>query len=134
LVSLRLAGKHPTCVLLGTQLTEKNAIRDTQYVSNAIFDKKVDYASREEMAMQNRISDEDYRDRGVPFSCCNLRAMAPCMHTEMTNDKTINMNGCVEAISPILLRIVLVAYFMTGTLIVIQVLLCFLVTRVRYLA
>jgi len=131
-----LAGKHPTCVLVGTKLIEKNVCdtRDTQYVNDVIFDKKVDYASREEMAMQNRISDEDYRDRGVPFSCCNLRAMAPCMHTEMTNDKTINMNGCVEAISPILLRIVLVAYFMTGTLIITQVLLCFLVTRVRYFA
>jgi len=110
------------------------AMHDTQYVSDAVFDKKVDYASREEMAKQNRISDEAYRDRAVPFSCCNLRAMAPCMHTEMTNDKTINTNGCVEAISPILLRVVLVAYFMTGTLIITQVLLCFLITRVRYLA
>lgn len=100
----------------------------------SIFDKKVDYASREEMAEQNRISDEDYRSLGVPFSCCNLRAAAPCMHLEMTDDKTINVNGCAEVISPILLRIVIVAYVMTITLIIIQMLLAFLITRVRYLA
>ncbi|KYN32994.1 hypothetical protein ALC56_12628 [Trachymyrmex septentrionalis] len=94
------------------------------------FDKKVDYASREEMAQQNRISDENYRGLGVPFSCCNLRATTPCMHLEMTDDKTINVNGCVEIISPILLRIVIVAYVMTITLIIIQVLLAFLITRI----
>jgi len=82
------------------------------------------------MAQQNRISDEDYRGLGVPFSCCNLRAAAPCMHIEMTDDKTINVNGCVEIISPILLRIVIVAYIMTITVIIIQVLLAFLITRV----
>lgn len=100
-----------------------------------ISDKKVDYASREEMAVQGRISDEDYRDRSVPFSCCNLRAMVlPCVHTEMTDDKTINVNGCVGVISPILLRIVVIAYVMTGTLIITQVLLGFLISRVRHLA
>ncbi|KYM95293.1 RDS/peripherin-like protein xRDS36 [Cyphomyrmex costatus] len=92
----------------------------------------IHYASREEMAQQNRISDEDYRGLGVPFSCCNLRAETPCMHLEMTNDKTINVNGCVEIISPILLRIVIVAYVMTITLIIIQVLLVFLITRMIY--
>lgn len=86
------------------------------------------------MAEQNRISDEDYRGLGVPFSCCNLRVADPCMHLEMTDDKTINVNGCAEVISPILLRIVIVAYIMTSTLIIIQVLLAFLITRVRYLA
>lgn len=95
--------------------------------------KKVDYAPREEMAMQSRISDEDYRDRGVPFSCCNLHAMAPCTHTEMTDNGTINLNGCVEVISPILYRIVIVAYIMTGTLIVAQALLGFSIARVRLL-
>lgn len=84
------------------------------------------------MTGQSRISDEDYRDRSVPFSCCNLRVMTPCMHTEMTDDKTINVNGCAAAISPILLRIVIVAYVMTSTLIIIQVLLAFLITRVSY--
>lgn len=93
----------------------------------------MDYASREEMAGQSRISDEDYRDLGVPFSCCNLRVVAPCMHMQITDDKTINVNGCAEVISPILLRIVIVAYVMTSTLIIIQVLLVFLITRVRYL-
>lgn len=93
----------------------------------------MNYASPEEMAEQSRISDEDYRDRGVPFSCCDLHAMAPCMHAEITDDKTINVNGCAEVISPILLRIVIVAYIMTSTLIVIQVLLAFLIIRVRYL-
>lgn len=101
---------------------------------NISFDKKVDYASREEMAEQSRISDEDYRDRGVPFSCCSLHAMEPCMHTEMTDDRTINVNGCAEVISPILLRIVIVAYIMTSTLIITQMLLAFLITRVRYIA
>ncbi|KYN30023.1 hypothetical protein ALC57_00533 [Trachymyrmex cornetzi] len=99
------------------------------YTTAASHKYKVDYASREEMAQQNRISDEDYRGLGVPFSCCNLRAAAPCMHLEMTDDKTINVNGCVEIISPILLRIVIVAYVMTITLIIIQVLLAFLITR-----
>lgn len=85
------------------------------------------------MAGQSRISDEDYRDLAVPFSCCNLRVVAPCMHMQITDDKTINVNGCAEVISPILLRIVIVAYVMTSTLIIIQVLLVFLITRVRYL-
>lgn len=83
------------------------------------------------MEEQSGISDEDYRDRAVPFSCCDLHAAPPCMHTEMTDDKTINVNGCAEVIRPILLRIVVVAYIMTGTLIVIQTLLAFLIVRVR---
>lgn len=86
------------------------------------------------MTVQDGISDEDYRDRGVPFSCCNLHAMGPCTHTEMTDDETINVNGCAEVISPILLRIVIVAYVMTSTLIVTQVLLAFLIARVRCFA
>ncbi|XP_011251222.1 uncharacterized protein LOC105248252 [Camponotus floridanus] len=102
----------------------------TSYTDWFLFDwQKVDYASREEMAGQSRISDEDYRDLGVPFSCCNLRVVAPCMHMQITDEKTINVNGCAEVISPILLRIVIVAYIMTSTLIIIQVLLVFLITR-----
>ncbi|XP_070160356.1 uncharacterized protein [Polyergus mexicanus] len=102
----------------------------TSYTDWFLFDwQKVDYASREEMAGQNRISDEDYRDLGVPFSCCNSHVVAPCMHMQITDDKTINVNGCAEVISPILLRIVIVAYVMTSTLIIIQVLLVFLITR-----
>ncbi|XP_076284210.1 uncharacterized protein LOC143210861 isoform X1 [Lasioglossum baleicum] len=91
----------------------------------------VDYASREEMAVQSRISDEVYRDRGVPFSCCNLQAMAPCEHTEIQGDdvKTINTNGCTEIIGPILLRIVIVAYVMTSTLVIIQIFLVYLITK-----
>lgn len=80
---------------------------------------------------EDGILDEDYRNRGVPFSCCNLYAMEPCRHTEMTDDETINVNGCAEVISPILFRIVIVAYVMTGTLIVTQALLAFLIARVR---
>lgn len=83
------------------------------------------------MARQSHVSDEDYRDRSVPFSCCNLRVTAPCIHMEMTDDETINVNGCAAVISPILLRIVIVAYVMTSTLIIIQVLLAFLITKVR---
>ncbi|XP_029176083.1 peripherin-2-like [Nylanderia fulva] len=102
----------------------------TSYTDWFHFDwQRVDYASREEMAGQSRISDEDYRYLGVPFSCCNLRVVAPCMHMQITDDKTINVNGCAEVISPILLRIVIVAYVMTSTLIIIQVLLIFLITR-----
>ncbi|XP_067205175.1 uncharacterized protein [Linepithema humile] len=102
----------------------------TSYTDWFLFDwQRVDYASREEMAEQSKISDEDYRDRGVPFSCCNLRAVAPCVHIEMTDDKTINVNGCAEVISPILFRIVIVAYIMTSTLIIIQVLLAYLIAR-----
>ncbi|XP_011630929.1 peripherin-2-like isoform X1 [Pogonomyrmex barbatus] len=105
----------------------------SSYTDWFLFDwQSVDYASQEEMAEQNRISDEDYRSLGVPFSCCNLHAEAPCMHLEMTDDKTINVNGCAEVISPILLRIVIVAYVMTITLIIIQVLLAFLITRMIY--
>lgn len=83
--------------------------------------------------MQNQISDEKYRDRGVPFSCCNLQAMTPCEHTEILGDdvKTINTNGCAEVVSPVLLRIVIVAYVMTSTLVIIQVFLAFLITKVR---
>ncbi|KYQ53848.1 hypothetical protein ALC60_07207 [Trachymyrmex zeteki] len=118
--------------LYATAASHKYAIDEIQFVLQCCGHSsyKVDYASREEMAQQNRISDEDYRGLGVPFSCCNLRAAAPCMHLEMTDDKTINVNGCVEIISPILLRIVIVAYVMTITLIIIQVLLAFLITRV----
>ncbi|XP_032676427.1 RDS/peripherin-like protein xRDS35 [Odontomachus brunneus] len=102
----------------------------TSYTDWFRFDwQKTDYASGEEMTVQDGISDEDYRDRGVPFSCCNLHAMGPCTHTEMTDDETINVNGCAEVISPILLRIVIVAYVMTSTLIVTQVLLAFLIAR-----
>ncbi|XP_018351312.1 PREDICTED: peripherin-2-like [Trachymyrmex septentrionalis] len=127
--------------LYTTTASHKFAIDEIQFVLQCcghssytdwfLFDwQKVDYASREEMAQQNRISDENYRGLGVPFSCCNLRATTPCMHLEMTDDKTINVNGCVEIISPILLRIVIVAYVMTITLIIIQVLLAFLITRI----
>lgn len=94
----------------------------------------VDYASRDEMALQDRISDERYRDRGVPFSCCNLRAMLPCEHMEILDEdvRTINTNGCAEVVSPILLRIVIVGYVMTSTLVIIQVFLAYLLTKVRY--
>ncbi|XP_028044956.2 uncharacterized protein LOC105838909 [Monomorium pharaonis] len=126
--------------LYATAASYKYAIDEIQFVLQCcghssytdwfLFDwQKVDYASREEMAEQDRISDEDYRGFGVPFSCCNLRAAAPCMHLEMTNDKTINVNGCAEVIRPILLRIVIVACIMTVTVIIIQVLLAFLITR-----
>ncbi|KAG5312879.1 PRPH2 protein, partial [Acromyrmex insinuator] len=129
--------------LYTTAASHKYAIDEIQFVLQCcghssytdwfLFDwQKIDYASREEMEQQNRISDEDYRGLGVPFSCCNLHAVAPCMHLEMTDDKTINVNGCVEIISPILLRIVIVAYVMTITLIVMQVLLAFLITRMIY--
>ncbi|KAG5321878.1 PRPH2 protein, partial [Pseudoatta argentina] len=129
--------------LYTTAASHKYAIDEIQFVLQCcghssytdwfLFDwQKVDYASREEMEQENRISDEDYRGLGVPFSCCNVHAMAPCMHLEMTDDKTINVNGCVEIISPILLRIVIVAYVMTITLIVMQVLLAFLITRMIY--
>ncbi|XP_017883021.1 peripherin-2-like [Ceratina calcarata] len=92
----------------------------------------VDYASREEMSVHNSISDEEYRDRSVPFSCCNLRTMAPCEHTEIQEKdmRTINANGCAEIVSPVLLRIVIVAYVMTSTLVIIQVFLAFLITKI----
>ncbi|XP_014468946.1 PREDICTED: uncharacterized protein LOC106741428 [Dinoponera quadriceps] len=100
----------------------------TSYADWFRFDwQKMDYG--EEMAGQDGISDEDYGDRGVPFSCCSLRAMGPCTHAEMTNDETINVHGCAEVISPIVLRVVIIAYVMTGTLIVAQVLLAFLIAR-----
>ncbi|XP_015439678.1 PREDICTED: RDS/peripherin-like protein xRDS35 [Dufourea novaeangliae] len=104
----------------------------TSYADWFRFDwQGVDYASREEMAVQNRISDEEYRDRGVPFSCCSLRALAPCEHTEIhrADVKTINANGCAEIISPVILRIVIVAYVMTSTLVIIQIFLAFLITK-----
>nr|XP_031833454.1 tetraspanin-6-like [Nomia melanderi] len=106
----------------------------TSYADWFRFDwQGVDYASREEMAVQNRISDEEYRDRGVPFSCCDLRAMAPCRHTEIQKDdvETINANGCAGVVSPVLLRIVIVAYVMTSTLVIIQIFLAFLLTKVN---
>lgn len=88
------------------------------------------------MAVQTSISDEVYRDRSVPFSCCNLRAMTPCEHTEIleTEVKTINTNGCVEIVAPVIFRIVIVAYVMTSTLVVIQVFLAFLITKVILIA
>ncbi|XP_043254685.1 uncharacterized protein LOC122398666 [Colletes gigas] len=84
------------------------------------------------MSAQSPMSDEEYRDRGVPFSCCNLRAMVPCEHTEILNEdvRTINTNGCAEVVSPVLLRIVIVAYVMTSTLVIIQVFLAFLITKI----
>ncbi|XP_012145230.1 uncharacterized protein LOC100880085 [Megachile rotundata] len=104
----------------------------SSYADWFLFDwQGVDYASREEMAAQSPISDEEYRDRGVPFSCCSLRAMAPCEHNDIDGDvKTINTNGCAEVVSPVLLRIVIVAYVMTSTLVIIQVFLGFLITKI----
>ncbi|XP_078041069.1 uncharacterized protein LOC144472157 [Augochlora pura] len=105
----------------------------TSYTDWFQFDwQGVDYASREEMAAQSRISDEEYRDRGVPFSCCNLHAMIPCEHTEIQeNDvKTINTSGCAQVMSPVLLRIVIVAYVMTSTLVIIQIFLAFLISKI----
>ncbi|CAK9814922.1 RDS/peripherin-like protein xRDS35 [Anthophora quadrimaculata] len=105
----------------------------SSYADWFLFDwQGVDYASREEMAVQSPISDEEYRDRSVPFSCCNLRAMSPCEHTEIleADMKTINTNGCAEIVSPVLLRIVIVAYVMTSTLVIIQVFLAFLITKI----
>ncbi|KOC59719.1 RDS/peripherin-like protein xRDS35 [Habropoda laboriosa] len=105
----------------------------SSYADWFLFDwQGVDYASREEMAVQRPISDEEYRDRSVPFSCCNLRAMSPCEHTEIleADVKTINTNGCAEIVSPVLLRIVIVAYVMTSTLVIIQVFLAFLITKI----
>ncbi|CAL7949977.1 unnamed protein product [Xylocopa violacea] len=104
----------------------------SSYADWFLFDwQGVDYAAREEMAVQSPISDEEYRDRSVPFSCCNLRAMTPCEHTEILEAelKTINTNGCAEVVSPVLLRIVIVAYVMTSTLVIIQVFLAFLITK-----
>ncbi|KAG7202544.1 hypothetical protein KM043_009741 [Ampulex compressa] len=93
---------------------------------------KVDYAPREEMDTESVISDEEYRYRGVPFSCCKLRSLLPCAHVEISAQdvKTINTNGCVEIISTALLRIVIVAYVMTSTLVVTQILLAFLLTKI----
>ena len=48
--------------------------------------------------------------------------------------KTINTNGCVEIVAPVILRIVIVAYVMTSTLVVIQVFLAFLITKVILIA
>lgn len=92
-----------------------------------------DYAPRGEMIYDNGISDEEFRDRGVPFSCCSLRSMTPCVHAEMMDKdiKSINENGCAEVISPVIIRIVVIAYVMTTTLIVTQALLAFLSARVR---
>ncbi|XP_076665975.1 uncharacterized protein LOC143367731 isoform X1 [Andrena cerasifolii] len=105
----------------------------SSYADWFLFDwQGVDYASREEMAIQSPVSDEGYRDRGVPFSCCNLRAMVPCEHTEILDHeiKTINTHGCAQVVSPVLLRIVIVAYVMTSTLVIIQVFLAFLMTKI----
>lgn len=40
------------------------------------------------------------------------------------------MNGCVEVMSPVILRIVIVAYVMTSTLVIIQFFLAFLISKV----
>ncbi|XP_003696467.1 uncharacterized protein LOC100867021 [Apis florea] len=104
----------------------------SSYADWFLFDwQGVDYASREEMAIHSPISDEEYRDKSVPFSCCNLHAMSPCEHTQISeNDiRTINMNGCVEVMSPVILRIVIVAYVMTSTLVIIQFFLAFLISK-----
>ncbi|KAI4490358.1 hypothetical protein M0802_010735 [Mischocyttarus mexicanus] len=65
-------------------------------------------------------------------NCCSLRSMTPCIHSEMIDKdiKSINENGCAEVISPVLIRIVVIAYVMTSTLIVTQALLAYLITRV----
>ncbi|KAK2580308.1 hypothetical protein KPH14_012547 [Odynerus spinipes] len=104
----------------------------TSYADWFLFDwQMVDYAPRDEMIYENRISDEEFRDRGVPFSCCSIRSMTPCVHAEMMDKdvKSINANGCAEVISPVLIRIVVIAYVMTSTLIVTQALLAFLIAK-----
>ncbi|XP_043485391.1 uncharacterized protein LOC122513188, partial [Polistes fuscatus] len=105
----------------------------SSYTDWFLFDwQMVDYAPRDEMIYETRISDEEYRNRGVPFSCCSLRSMTPCIHSEMMDKdiKSINENGCAEVISPVLIRIVVIAYVMTSTLIVTQALLAYLIARV----
>ena len=92
-----------------------------------------DYASRDEMSSQERISDEIYRDRGVPFSCCKLRVLRACAHLEITDEidaDTVNVEGCSSILSNVVVRVIFVAYAMTTMLVLTQALLAFFVARI----
>ena len=85
------------------------------------------------MNLQPRISDEDFRNRGVPFSCCNIKSMLPCIHIQMTEAdvKTINVRGCSKMLSQVLVKIIIVGYIMTAMVIFTQGLLLYYIIKVQ---
>ncbi|XP_046619783.1 uncharacterized protein LOC124304969 isoform X1 [Neodiprion virginianus] len=92
---------------------------------------KADYASRDEMSSQRRISDEDLRSMAVPFSCCRLRSMRPCFHMDFTmNADTINDKGCAEVLSRLVFRSAALAYCISAFLVLTQILLAILVLKI----
>ncbi|XP_024936339.1 peripherin-2-like [Cephus cinctus] len=103
------------------------------YVDWFLFDwQNSDYGPRDETETQDRISDEEYRTRAVPFSCCNLKAMLPCVHYQMTDSdlSSINTKGCATPLGNTVFRKVFVGSAMTALLIMTQVLLTFLLAKI----
>ncbi|XP_043273174.1 uncharacterized protein [Venturia canescens] len=88
--------------------------------------------SRGGASSRGKMSDEIDLEPSVPFSCCNLRVLLPCAHTQMNEDdtETINVDGCSGILSNFLMRIVFVAYAMTTMLVLTQVLLAFFLARI----
>ncbi|XP_048509018.1 RDS/peripherin-like protein xRDS36 [Athalia rosae] len=104
----------------------------TKYDDWIAFDwQRVDYASREEMLAQPRISDEEFRPMAVPYSCCSVKAMTPCFHADLSmNVASINEAGCARVLSPIILRNAAVTYGVSTFLVFTQILLALLMIRV----
>lgn len=77
-------------------------------------------------------SDKEFRDHGVPFSCCNINSLLPCVHTQMTEAdvKTINSHGCSKILSHILIRIVVFGYIMTALVIIVYLILLYFIIKV----
>lgn len=87
----------------------------------------VDYADMED--------GESVNEQSVPFSCCNRRAMMPCIHVGMrgSDERTVNGRGCADIISRILFKITVVGYTMTGLIIGTQILMIIFFVRVCYI-
>ncbi|OXU29679.1 hypothetical protein TSAR_007865 [Trichomalopsis sarcophagae] len=75
---------------------------------------------------------EPVNEQSVPFSCCNRRAMMPCIHMEMgaSDERTVNARGCADIISRILFKIALVGYTMTGLIVSTQILMIVFFVRI----
>ncbi|XP_031785166.1 CD63 antigen isoform X4 [Nasonia vitripennis] len=84
----------------------------------------VDYADSDE--------GEPVNEESVPFSCCDRRAMMPCIHMEMraSDERTVNARGCADIISRILFKIAVVGYTMTALIVSTQILMIVFFVRI----
>ncbi|XP_051159090.1 RDS/peripherin-like protein xRDS35 isoform X1 [Leptopilina boulardi] len=107
----------------------------TTYTDWFLLDwKKSDHVSRKKKNNNLRAinSDKEFRDRDVPFSCCNIHSLLSCVNIKMTEAdvKTINSLGCSKILSYILIRIVIFGYIMTALVIIIYIILLYFIIKI----